>query len=364
MADGMIYECKETKVCMNCHHMREYDITIKLNDYGISTDCILSAEVWDSDTGNEISMRCENCNSEDTVLIDPKIAHVINILNYKGYKREFSCQGHRDSYSVTLPYITFTKDVPVTILSTLPEGWHVIDINDCEEDLSIYFNNGGDKNIDEVDIDFNEKELLIWALSLPFLDGEKYVKDRNEIKKRFLAKYFAEEKYWYYRKGHNIKTHHSKRNSEEPCDKCDNCDWTNCDGCEDLKLPPEFEFSCDASELAKGISLVYGIRYEDAYNLVINNDNEQAKMLGIFKPDDLLLQLYCPDFLDKISSLTHKNMSIFDDIYNSGGNPYSLVQDAREKYDYMSDEYKHIHNQYELWKEYRFYSRFPEVYDR
>lgn len=350
MSKEMFFRTKEAKICLNCNSLEMLDICVSLKDFGKGKDYKLTADVFSYTNGDEIDMHCSKCKSKNTVLIDTKIAHVINILNFKGYKTLFSCEGHETECSKSLPYITFVRHIPLFIFDNLPRGWYVGEYIKETKDITIYYNKGSDEDIDSVDIDFDEKALFNWALSLPDIKKNHDVVQKDIFLKLLLSKYFSEEKYWMCFSPEKAKTGHSHYGSPyETYNSCDNCDGAKCECCEDIIKPVYLEFSCPADLFAEGLSKIYGIDYDKSYHYAISDNKFELNRDGIFIPSSAMLKEYNPEFLYEISTSDKELFTKFDKIFESGENPYTFLQEAREKYEYMSNKYKHIYNQYVLW---------------
>ena len=149
MSKEMFLRTKEAKVCLNCNHLEMLDICVSLKDFGIGKDCKLSADVFSYKSGDEIDMHCSKCKNKNTVLIDTKIAYVINILNYKGYKKENS----------TSPIQIFKDIASKEYISIHGPEHHILDGASI---LVAYKNAGGN-----IDIDTALDKLMYEGLRMP-----------------------------------------------------------------------------------------------------------------------------------------------------------------------------------------------------
>lgn len=69
---------------------------------------------------------CPNCeNNIQAIELDPNIADDISILNKKGYKTKYCCEGHiSDHQYISAPYIYF-NNTHDDIAKNLPKTWYV-----------------------------------------------------------------------------------------------------------------------------------------------------------------------------------------------------------------------------------------------
>lgn len=118
-------------MCPHC-----YDFTIrktKLNllsevesfdDADIISDVVEYPELVVYPKVDYILNQCEVCGERDVHLIeiDPNIVEAISILNKKGYKTRFCCEGHGDEN--TLGYILFDNFDILDYIHTLPLTWN------------------------------------------------------------------------------------------------------------------------------------------------------------------------------------------------------------------------------------------------
>lgn len=144
-------------MCSNCYGLTyidiEYNIKIKSKLYGHNVSISRDPK---------ISITCKNCHwYGDAILLDPNIAETISILNKKGYKTKYCCEGHSGEkyqydgkdYYVDTGYIKFEKGICIDP-DSLPESWYLV-LNDMiiksKKDHSITYLN----------------DIYEWAKSLP-----------------------------------------------------------------------------------------------------------------------------------------------------------------------------------------------------
>lgn len=67
--------------------------------------------------------KCYKFIAPTLIEVDEKIQYAVRVLNQKGWKTRYSCEGHFDEDDqVGQIYIAFDKDVK---LPSAPEGWHI-----------------------------------------------------------------------------------------------------------------------------------------------------------------------------------------------------------------------------------------------
>ena len=106
---------------------------------------------------------CDFCNAEDVDLIqvDVNIIESISILNKKGFKTRFCCEGHGDTS--TNGYILFDNNNIDKFLDTLPITWY-LDLDDMKRYDKFHCIRADACNYEEALLDLKE-----WVDSLPNL---------------------------------------------------------------------------------------------------------------------------------------------------------------------------------------------------
>lgn len=166
-----------TLMCPHCYNLSVTDYDI---NFGYSHNHKLHSEIHIANkegkfkNGLDEDMACDKCKEAEPIILDPRIANTIMILNKKGFNTRFSCAGHK--YSKTekaTPYIVFDESVPIDIFKNLPKGWE-LDVNGdfisivksmhpavTEFPVAIYY------NLEDGPIRFNQHKLEGWANRLP-----------------------------------------------------------------------------------------------------------------------------------------------------------------------------------------------------
>ena len=68
---------------------------------------------------------------DDLPEIDENMCYIISILNKKGYKTQFCCEGHYEknennqSFSIVLPYISFFENEHYFTPDIIPDLWYI-----------------------------------------------------------------------------------------------------------------------------------------------------------------------------------------------------------------------------------------------
>ena len=123
--------------CKKCFH----PIIVRLNiEY--DSECDNDLHFW---VENRYSFACPECGTINRVNyeIDPNITPTIALLNKKGYKTEFCCEGHYTEEGMDNAYIYFAKSVSPDILinNPLPYPWfrdtEIQKDVDCSKELII-----------------------------------------------------------------------------------------------------------------------------------------------------------------------------------------------------------------------------------
>lgn len=160
------YHC----MCTKCLNMRKYCYTVGANSIEINR--IGDKSVYDRHPFYYDFGECIDGEDHNIVLLDDRIADVVQFLNIKGYKTVSSCEGHMvypdnglsgKIYSITLkPYISLHPSVPARIFNSLPDGWcaeydirnnEVVMYYDCSPTNSIVF---------------DQKSIYEWVRELPY----------------------------------------------------------------------------------------------------------------------------------------------------------------------------------------------------
>lgn len=118
---------------------------------------------------------CPECGKEFKMYalnaLDPNITRTISVLNKKGYKTKFSCEGHFDVSDMSEPYIIIKGDAEEIFKENpLPELWFLDDVRM----FSGCFTIRSDRSMAKNDEDWDKRCDVIeaWAESLPEQPGE------------------------------------------------------------------------------------------------------------------------------------------------------------------------------------------------
>lgn len=106
-------------MCPDCYHVEIRKLC---------TDIHIHVERRESDDTNittsmNIIMTCRSCGERNNMItLDPNIAYAVGLLNQKGYKTKFCCEGH----GTRSAYISFKKNaIDEDVLSLLPITWYI-----------------------------------------------------------------------------------------------------------------------------------------------------------------------------------------------------------------------------------------------
>ena len=173
MSREQLFVSKYKCMCNKCFRLHDMKIEVSIDHIYPFTnhDTYLTFDEEEIDEG---TVACKSCGSTDMALIDEKISAAVQELNKKGYYTLYSCEGHLDNVNETtdcssLPYIMFTKCIPVSMFEKLPDGWYV-DLDNNLIGIAIYYTEYNED--DSIDINFDENELLNWVQSLPRMIDE------------------------------------------------------------------------------------------------------------------------------------------------------------------------------------------------
>lgn len=106
--------------CKHCYH----PIVVKMNleaDYECDEDL-------DFEVRNKYYFKCPECGKNNVFEyeIDPNITPTIALLNKKGYKTKFCCEGHYTEEGPSSAYIYFDESIKPNVLTKypLPYPWY------------------------------------------------------------------------------------------------------------------------------------------------------------------------------------------------------------------------------------------------
>ena len=158
-------------------YVTDYDI-----NFGYSHNNKLHTEIHIANkegkfkNGLDKELACDKCKGAEPIILDPRIANTVMILNKKGFNTRFSCAGHKYSKTETAtPYIAFDENVPIDIFRTLPKEWRLDVDGDfisivkgmypavTEFPVAIYYNLEDETRFAR----FNQHKLESWASRLP-----------------------------------------------------------------------------------------------------------------------------------------------------------------------------------------------------
>ena len=167
-----------TLMCPHCYNLSVTDYDI---NFGHSHNHKLHSEIHIANregkfkNGLDEDMACDKCKGAEPIILDPRIANTVMILNKKGFNTRFSCAGHKWPGEIDTPYIVFDESVPIDIFKTLPKGWE-LDVNGdfisvvksmypavTEFPVAIYYN----IEYKARSIRFNQHKLESWARRIP-----------------------------------------------------------------------------------------------------------------------------------------------------------------------------------------------------
>lgn len=199
---GMFYHSTQTCMCTRCLNMKRYLYEFTFGSGGVYDTIVTEdgREYVPLKDGHPFYKDFEKCVDDaphSIVVLDDKIAETVRILNMKGYKTEFSCEGHReiftyninnefaDGVQYSIPYISFKAGyvLPAIAECSLPHGWRVeySYLNNMKS-YSIYYDDHTEN------IYFDEQKLVDWANSLD--DMSKVQKDLCD---KFIDEIIKEE---------------------------------------------------------------------------------------------------------------------------------------------------------------------------
>ena len=179
-----------TLMCPHCYNLSttEYDINFGYgHNHKLHTEIHITNKEGKFKNGLDEELACDKCKGAEPIILDPKIAGVVMLLNKKGLKTRFSCAGHKWPGEVDTPYIVFDESVPIDIFKNLPRGWR-LDVNGdfisivknmypavTQFPVAIYYypaeKDGGS-------INFNRNKLYTWAMHLPSM--KEYEEEHSE----------------------------------------------------------------------------------------------------------------------------------------------------------------------------------------
>ena len=162
--------------CPNCYTPYKFETSVKVN---IKCNHIDIMPVVNLDDLLKLNLSCDICKESSIVtILDPNIVDTIAMLNYKGYKTKYSCEGNMISDDMMCTaYITF-KPVcfPLDIVDKypLPEDWALV-VDDINQDLiGIYCYKPDDVSKQEYcspEMTVTRmKSIYEWVIELPTLD--------------------------------------------------------------------------------------------------------------------------------------------------------------------------------------------------
>ncbi len=180
--------------------------------------------------------------------------------------------------------------------------------------------------------DFNQRELFMWAVSLPFIGDPQA--SSSDAKMRAFVEYFLNEKYWKisYSENRDVNTDLSVIPHKITIDKT-------------LKKKLKYNFYCLEGEYAKIIELIFGKSQDDARKIATDNTSDYD-LFEVKTPSYYHLKTFFPEFLDKISTLQGFNRDLFERMKT---NKATLSDILNRSYGIESN-FSHFYNQYELFK--------------
>ena len=118
-----------TLMCPHCYNLSitDYDINFGYSrNHKLHTEIHIANKEGKFKNGLDEELACDKCKGAEPIILDPRIANTVMILNKKGFNTRFSCDGHKYSKTETaIPYIVFDESVPIDIFRTLPKGWRL-----------------------------------------------------------------------------------------------------------------------------------------------------------------------------------------------------------------------------------------------
>jgi hypothetical protein len=126
---------------------------------------------------------CEFCKeSQSLIQLDPNIAKAISILNLKGYKTKFCCEGHPAQENVPdVAYIYFSDWILMSkFIDDLPFGWY-LDMETYRNEHEFIIRAEYQPYMDYI------YELEMWAKSIPYATEEEATRD---LRAEFFASFF------------------------------------------------------------------------------------------------------------------------------------------------------------------------------
>jgi len=169
-----------TFICPKCHELNVMKHNINYKIYGSEfsiADTLIKINCWGC--GNEFYNSLNDG-------IDPEIAPYIAKLNEKGYKTQFSCQGHDENVEligVVDAYIFFDMFLDDKLFENLPKSWKHERYEDDDTDVDSV--NFGDviRCNDEVSLRKRMNDLSEWVDSLPWINTDGQDNNDNMIAK-------------------------------------------------------------------------------------------------------------------------------------------------------------------------------------
>ena len=170
--------------CPKCYTPYKFETSVRAI---IKCNHINIIPVVNLDNLLKLDLSCNVCNESSIVtIIDPNIVDTIAVLNCKGYKTNYSCEGNMISDNMMCTaYISFESDCfPLDIVSKypLPEDW-TLTVDDINEDLiGIYCYKPDSVSkqeycSSEMVVD-RMKNIYEWVIKLPTL--EEYLQENNK----------------------------------------------------------------------------------------------------------------------------------------------------------------------------------------
>lgn len=118
-----------TLMCPHCYNVSVTDYNVNFrytHKHKLHADFGVAQKGKFKNGLNDDAVACDKCKDAEPIILDPRIAFTIMILNKKGFKTTFSCAGHKWPPDETdVPYISFEDSVPIDIFKNLPEGWRL-----------------------------------------------------------------------------------------------------------------------------------------------------------------------------------------------------------------------------------------------
>lgn len=159
--------------CPKCYAPYKFEASVKVN---IKCNHIDIMPVVNLDDLLKLNLSCDTCNESSIVtILDPNIVDTIAMLNYKGYKTKYSCEGNMISDNMMCTaYISFESGCfPLDIVSKypLPEDWTLTVDDDL---IGIYCYKPDDISKEEycsLEMVMDRmKSIYEWVTELPTLD--------------------------------------------------------------------------------------------------------------------------------------------------------------------------------------------------